>query len=71
MSMRLFSAVALNDPIVYHHQAQLMESIPIGQDSVESTSARVLMVVLELNLLEGTVIKSDNSCILEVMQHLR
>jgi hypothetical protein len=38
-SMRLFPAVALSDPVVYQHQARLMESIPIGQDSVESASA--------------------------------
>jgi hypothetical protein len=49
-SMRLFLAVALSDPLVYHHQARLMESVPIGQDSVESASARVLMAVLELQL---------------------
>jgi hypothetical protein len=30
-----------------------MESIPIGQDSIESASARVLMVVLELQLTRG------------------
>jgi len=52
-SMRLFPAVALSDPLVYHHQARLMESIPIGQDSVESASARVLMAVLELQLTRG------------------
>jgi Mg2+ and Co2+ transporter CorA len=51
--MRLFPAVALSDPVVYHHQAQLMESIPIGQDSVESASARALRVVLELQLTRG------------------
>jgi hypothetical protein len=52
-SMRLFPAVALSDPVVYHHQARLMENIPIGQDSVESASARVLMAVLELHLTRG------------------
>jgi hypothetical protein len=52
-SMRLFPAVALSDPVVYHHQARLMENIPIGQDSVESASARVLMAVLELQLTRG------------------
>lgn len=52
-SMRLFPAVALSDPLVYHHQARLLESIPIGQDSVESASARVLMAVLELQLTRG------------------
>jgi muconolactone delta-isomerase len=51
--MRLFPAVSLSDPVVYHHQAQLMESITIGQDSVESASARVLMAVLELQLTRG------------------
>jgi hypothetical protein len=30
-----------------------LESIPIGQDSVESASARVLMAVLELQLTRG------------------
>jgi muconolactone delta-isomerase len=51
--MRLFPAVSLSDPVVYHHQAQLMESITIEQDSVESASARVLMAVLELQLTRG------------------
>ena len=29
-SMRLFPAVALSDLVLYHHQARLMESIPVG-----------------------------------------
>jgi hypothetical protein len=28
--MRLFPAVALSDLVLYHHQARLMESIPVG-----------------------------------------
>jgi hypothetical protein len=39
--------------LVYHHQARLLESIPIGHDYVESASARVLMAVLELQLTRG------------------
>jgi hypothetical protein len=52
-SMKLFPVVALSDPVVYHQQTRLMESIPIGKDYVESASARILMVVLELQLTRG------------------
>jgi hypothetical protein len=51
--MRWFSAFALRDLVVYHHQARLMESILAGKDSVESAFARVLMDVLELQLSRG------------------
>jgi hypothetical protein len=56
-SMMLFPAIALSDPVVYHHQARLMESIPNGQDSFESVSARVLMAVLELQFSRGQIRK--------------